>query len=155
MSVHNECAIEEILCEVFEQTAFLCCEPCPKELLPEPASCLEVRIFLTGDLFGFVCLTMSENVAQKIAASMLGRSFEDNLSRICREDAVKELTNVLCGFLRKKLTPLETDLHPTIPVLTYLSTREWTDRIGGRNWRGFLVEDLPVLFNFRLEGEPQ
>lgn len=144
----------DILCTVFEMTAFMFGEPVEKEELAEqnpPEAPLKAEIAFSGKLNGSLTMMVTEDMCVEIASSMLGLEEDDPAAIEKSQDALKEVLNMTCGNLTTELAGDTEVENLTIPMIYQTTADEWTALLDHSNTGTLLVEDFPVLLCLKLE----
>jgi chemotaxis protein CheX len=103
--------------EVFETMVFttlVAGEPAVNN--PPPSAHVVGAVRFLGSLSGTVSFYASNDAAQEIAGQLLGISPEDAADSVC--DAIGEVTNMIAGTFRAKMTPSGETLMITTPTVT-------------------------------------
>lgn len=109
--------LTEATAEVFETMVFTTLtagEPVVNN--PPPAAHVVGAIRFLGTLSGTVSIYASLEAAQEIAGLLLGISPEDAIDSMC--DAIGEVTNMIAGTFRAKMTQAGETLMITTPTIT-------------------------------------
>jgi len=83
---------------------------------PPPAAHVVGAVRFLGSLSGTVSLYASNDAAQEIAGQLLGISPEEAADSVC--DAIGEVTNMIAGTFRAKVTQTGETLMITTPTVT-------------------------------------
>jgi len=103
-------------------------------LVPEEEACFDLggiqtgRVAFSGPFAGELVVRVSAGVLPELTANMLGADEDSAPSTEQQEDALKELTNVICGNLLPVLAEPHAIFHVDAPV--FLSADVPDDEIG-------------------------
>ncbi|MBS3820350.1 MAG: hypothetical protein GVY16_07295 [Planctomycetes bacterium] len=103
--------------ETFESLAFML--PMPEDEDPAADGWAHVcRVEFTGPFGGTVFVAISPGMLDPLAANMLGiESGDDTPEGVQKEDAIKELLNVVCGNLLPAIAGSQEVFHIASPTL--------------------------------------
>lgn len=83
--------------ETLERLAFLFTSPDDERDSDGPAPAVTGRVDFSGFLSGSLLMRVSSSGLQELAVNMLGLDDDDEISPEAKQDAFKELLNVICG----------------------------------------------------------
>lgn len=119
----------ETFSEVLETMAFVWLQPTEEIMVPE--NLLLLTMDFQGPIHGELQLFAPQSLGALLAGNMLGTTAEDPLAEAGARDALKELLNIACGTLLRKLAPADARFHVSLPKVTEVSDREqWYAAIG-------------------------
>ena len=101
MNERLNAALGDTARETFEQLAFLL--PPTGDDAPAPAPARTVRVAFRGPFNGELLITLSEPALPPLAANMLGVDDPVETTAAERDDAFRELANVVCGNLLPRI----------------------------------------------------
>jgi CheY-specific phosphatase CheX len=91
--------LSDVVVDTLEKLAFLFAVPLEGPAPEDPRSLATVRVRFSGPLCGGMQLSLSQPVLSELAGNMLGADDGSALSVDEQHDALRELTNVICGNL--------------------------------------------------------
>ena len=135
--------------EVLEKYAFMFAEPTAKEDLPLVHSAFtRATMYFTGHVQGELSVIAPDEMCTELAANILGLEPDDTLSKTRGEDSLKELLNVLCGYVRASYSSESDQIEVSLPETCRFGPEEWQRLIGSPDTVGFMVDGFPVLLAF-------
>ena len=144
--------IQNVFCDVFEQLAFMFGEPVENDELAENNTRhLQAYMTFSGDRTGEIIMTVPDKMCPEIAANVLGVEPDDEQVMDLAGDALKEILNITCGQLLTAVAGERPVFDLSVPEVRKISSRKWSKLLKGDESLGFMVDDYPVLLNFRLD----
>ncbi len=138
--------VNDTLCEVLENFAFMFGEGCSKKKLPEGASqYLRAEIGFKGEVCGKIAMGVSANMCPELAANILGLDADDDLAAERAGDALKEVLNIICGQVLTTVAGDEPIFDLTVPEIQSLDAAGWQEFMDCPDTYAFRVDDYPVL----------
>ena len=100
---------------------------------------------------GTIGLVAPNELCVELAANILGMDSEDADDNYTY-DAIKELTNILCGQFITSLfgEDMIFDLSP--PSVEAINRERWNRLISDEKTTGFVIDDLPALIYTSMDG---
>ncbi len=93
---YNE-ILQRVAGQTFESLAFMLVMPEPEQA-PPPSPMVTVTVVFSGKFSGRLGLSVSEGMIEELAGNMLGIGFDSAGPTLEQQyDALKELSNVICG----------------------------------------------------------
>ena len=109
-------AIIESAKEAFETMVFLPIEEIPDQPdSPDPATSLICTISFTGPYRGFFSVRCYMQSAERVAKSMLMAEEDQKLEEAEISDALGEVTNLIIGGIKSRLSDLFSEIKISIP----------------------------------------
>ena len=143
---------ENVFCDVFENLAFMFGELVEKTDLPtDNTDYVQARMTFSGAQSGKIILAVPAEMCPEIAANVLGLDPDDEQVHDLAEDALKELINILCGQLLTGIAGVKPVFDLSVPDIRNISSAEWTELLNTDGSLGFIVDDYPVVFYFKME----
>jgi len=147
-------ALIEATCEVFESMLFL--QAVPKGVIAEENELADKRelsaiISFVGDLSGSVVFSANRKTAIKVASVMLGEDINEVNEDV--EDAIGEITNMVAGGFKTRVSSYGIDFNISIP--TVIQGENYTISHFPKadyeyNWLPFSIEDNEFCVEFCL-----
>ncbi len=148
---HTE-MLGETFCRVLEDLAFMFGEPVEKSELPRGApGYIQAKMTFSGEMAGALSLSVPADMCPVIAANVLGMEPEDAQANEKSLDALKEVLNVVCGQILTGIAGDEPIFDLSVPETDSLSADGWKTLLGSADSVGFILEDLPVVLELKLE----
>jgi CheY-specific phosphatase CheX len=114
----------ETISEVLETMAFVSLQPVD-DAGEAPASLCQLTIDFEGPIRGRLVVMAPEALGTLLAANMLGTAPDDADAIASARDVLKELLNIACGTLLRKLTSPGTRFHVSLPHLEECDPEKW------------------------------
>ena len=144
--------LQDVFCNVFEQLAFMFGEPAEKDELAENnTKHMQAHMTFSGDRTGELLMTVPEVMCSEIAANVLGVEPDDEQVMDLAGDALKEILNITCGQLLTTFAGEKPVIDLSVPEIRKISSQKWSKLLKVDESLGFVVDDYPVLLNFRLD----
>lgn len=144
---------QTMIIELLEQQAFLDGDPISGDELPgaiEDGLCVALE-YKNSTISGLFRMNCPRELADELAASVLGLDGPEDVSEEDAFDAVGELVNVIAGRVLAALVPQDEAFNIGAPQLSQDSDGSlWTESSSTEDACAFLVEDFPTLFSFTL-----
>ena len=145
-------ALDEIVCQVMEQTAFVFPEPAD---LSEGVSLDELEMLIaslsfSGEKDGEVSLAASVDFCIELSANLLGREMDETSSREEYSDAAKEMLNIITGQLLTRIFGEEAVFNLTAPRIRNVSGDELFSMIERNVYSFNMADEHPVLVTLTL-----
>lgn len=144
-------AFAEAACRILEDLVFMFGELCEKTDLP---SCSELYSMASVDFEGPVVGTCfwigTEAFCIDLAANMLGVEPDDDSAILGKEDALKELSNVVCCQFLTAVYGSVPLFQLACPVSQQLNAEDWMRYIDNPDTVGIAVDDQSVLVGLVL-----
>ncbi len=149
--------LNEVVFDVFEKLAFMFGDVADREeVSPTATDYAHVSMTFSGkDMAGTLALTVPAELSMQIAANVLGVDPADELADAQADDALKELLNVICGNVLTAIAGEKPVFDLTVPVASNLDADGWSSLLYRLDTHAFLIDDVPVLIQFRCEGFDQ
>ncbi|MBD3169766.1 MAG: hypothetical protein GF307_09815 [candidate division Zixibacteria bacterium] len=146
-------ALDEIVCQVMEQTAFVFPEPAD---LSEGVSLDEHEMLIAtlafnGDRDGEVSLIAPVNFCMELSANLLGKDIDETCTPEEYSDAAKEMLNIITGQLLTKVFGEEAVFNLTAPVTKSLTGEEMYSLIENNVYSFNMADEHPVLVTLTLK----
>lgn len=149
-------AIQDTFSVLVEQLGFLFVDPADEEDLElGDHTLLHASVSVSGQVNGTVAIAMPPSLCRELAANMLGEDDPDDIGEEQAQDALRELTNVVCGHLVTTLAGenIITEISP--PSVKTLPPEDAQQMAQAPESLIFESEGEPLLLHFTLEVEGQ
>ena len=148
---HEECLLK-LVCEIFEQLAFMFGEQIAMEDIECDLSLfLKARMSFKGTSSGTIEIIVPQKVAEILAFNILGLDeMEDELEQGSAEDALQEALNTICGRFLPLLFGEQEIFDLSVPETSDLNKTEWAKILTEKNHIAIDLDDYPVLLNISL-----
>ena len=147
--------IGEVFESVLQNLAFMFVESVEKETLQNmespqdiPEKFIKASMAFTGPKNGWVNLMVPEELAKELAANIIGKELDKNISQKHLQDALKEVLNVTCGNLLSAVVGHQPVFDAASPILTEHDQKSWNAFIEDPMSIPFMVEDWPAVLQF-------
>jgi hypothetical protein len=145
-------AFAEAACRILEEQVFMFGEFCDKTRLPPHSEpCFMASVDFEGPVVGTCFWVGSDVFCIELAANMLGVEPSDNLAVLGKEDALKELINVICCQFLTSVYGTAPLFQLGSPVSQHLNDKDWVRYINSQGTVGLVVEEEPVLLGLALQ----
>jgi chemotaxis protein CheY-P-specific phosphatase CheC len=142
----------EVFCNVLENLAFMFAEAIEdEEVRQTPEAYLVARMRFAGPMRGALRLAAPAPMCTEIAANVLGLDPEDAMVATGSEDALKELLNVTCGHVLTALAGEEPVFDLSVPDVSALPERGWSELAQSDDTVAFLIDDYVVLLQLSID----
>jgi Chemotaxis phosphatase CheX len=145
--------LAETLTEALETMAFVSPMP-PAGLLPAAPLC-RVRVGFTGQWWGWVEIVTPLKFGAVLVGNQLGCDPSDTEAVSHADDALRELTNVVCGLLLRKVIgapPKQLELEP--PILQELDVDCWPTLLS-QHGVALDADGCPILIRVHSHGQDE
>jgi len=152
MKIEHEESLIKLVCEIFEQLAFMFGE----QLALEDIECdldffVKATMSFTGNTSGTIEIIVPYKVAEILAFNILGLDeTEDELEPDSAEDALREALNTICGRLMPLLFGEQEIFDLSVPETSDINKTEWAKILNEKNHIAIDLDDYPVLLNFSI-----
>ncbi len=147
--------IGEVFESVLQNLAFMFVEAVEKETLQNtespqdfPEKFVKATMAFSGPKQGWVNLMVPEELAKELAANIIGKELEKNISQKHLQDALKEVLNVTCGNLLSAVVGTQQVFDAASPALTEHDQKGWSAFLLEPESIPFMVEDWPAILQF-------
>lgn len=142
-------AFTEVLSDVFEQFAFMFVDSDGStDFQQYKGEFLHASITFNGPTKGIVCISAPETLCQELAMNILG---DDSADDATSEDALKEISNIVCGKLTEKLFGNEDIYDLTVPSSYRIYKDKWNELAADHDALFLYVENQPLLASLTIE----
>ena len=152
--------IGEVFESVLQNLAFMFVEAVEKETLQNtespqdlPDKFIKASMAFTGPKNGLVNLMVPEDLAKELAANIIGKDIDKNISQKHLQDALKEVLNVTCGNLLSAVVGTQQVFDAASPTLTEHDQAGWSAFLAEAESIPFMIEDWPAVLQFLVDGE--
>jgi hypothetical protein len=144
--------LTEVACRILEDQVFMFGDVCEKK---DFACDADPYVMASVDFDGPSCGTYfwiaSQQFGIELAANMLGED-SDNLTAISgSDDALKELSNVICCQFLTSVHGTEPIFALSSPISQRLDAAKWSSYIKDRGSIGIVVDEHPVLLGLMMK----
>jgi CheY-specific phosphatase CheX len=148
---HKE-SLSEIVCKVFEQTAFLFPEKVDFEegISYDDFELISANLSFTGDLAGDVSLILPLDLCRELAANLLGEDMTEGTDRDKYIDAAKEMLNIITGQLLTELFGQKALFSLGSPQVNDLVKEEFFANMEQGDYTCCMVDDYPIIATMRV-----
>ncbi len=150
--------IGEVFESVLQNLAFMFVESVERETLQnmEPAPDVPERyvkasMAFSGPNQGRVNLMVPEELAKELAANIIGKELDKNISQRHLQDALKEVLNVTCGNLLSAVVGSKQVFDAASPALSEHDAKAWAAFLAEPASISFMVEDWPAILQFLVD----
>lgn len=143
--------LAEIIEEVFQNMAFLFCDPVEDDFKESDLTGLRARMVFHGVLNGDMTIWLEQSIIHELAINMLGLEIEDELGTSEYEDALKELLNVLVGQFLVAAAGDEPLFDLSVPILLDESKSDFSTLWKSTSAIKYLIDDRPIIINCHCE----
>ncbi len=150
--------IGEVFESVLQNLAFMFVESVEKETLENmdspdgvPEKFVKASMAFSGPNKGWVNLMVPEELAKELAANIIGKELDKNISQRHLQDALKEVLNVTCGNLLSAVVGTKQVFDAASPVLTEHDEKAWAAFLAEPASNPFMVEDWPAILQFLVD----
>lgn len=153
MKTEHAEVLNDTLCRVIEQVAFMFAEPADPAILPAPqGACIVADMRFTGAFNGGLRMAAASRFCVEMAANVLGMEPDDPASEAHGIDTMKELLNVVCGNVLTEIAGSEAVFTLSIPMACAFDASAWQLMLG-RAPACFTVDEHPVMVELNVEGD--
>ncbi len=150
--------IGEVFESVLQNLAFMFVESVEKETLENmdspqdvPEKYVKASMAFSGPSRGWVNLMVPEELAKELAANIIGKELDKNISQRHLQDALKEVLNVTCGNLLSAVVGTKQVFDAASPALSEHDQKGWGAFLAEPASIPFMVEDWPAVLQFLVE----
>ncbi len=150
--------IGEVFESVLQNLAFMFVESVERDTLqnmepPEdaPERFVKASMAFSGPNHGRVNLMVPEELAKELAANIIGKELDKNISQKHLQDALKEVLNVTCGNLLSAVVGSKQVFDAASPALSEHDAKAWAAFLAEPASITFMVEDWPAVLQFLVE----
>lgn len=127
MNKEFEAILSNVAIDTLEKLAFIFASPAGAEKMISTAPCIAARVEFEGLLNGELLIKTSPQVVDEITVNMLGIDEDDEVSLEQRNDAFRELVNIICGNMLPAMAGKEAVFNlKVLEVLTETANIETT-----------------------------
>ncbi len=139
--------LNDVVCRVLEQTAFLFPEPgnLSDGISFEAREFLSASLLFSGDRKGNVVLILPVEMSLELAANLLGEDEEIDVSTEKHFDAAKEILNIIVGQLLTELYGDKALFDLTPPNVREISREELFALIEQNEYALSVADDYPIV----------
>lgn len=139
--------LNDVVCRVLEQTAFLFPEPgnLSDGISFDEHEFLSASLVFSGDRNGKVMLVLPVDMSLELAANLLGEDEEIDVTTEKHFDAAKEILNIIVGQLLTKLYGDKALFDLTPPNVRAISHEELFALIEQNEYALSVVDEYPIV----------
>ena len=117
----------------------------------DPDEATIAQVDFAGPFGGSVLLRVTEDLLPELAANMLGRPGEQDVSVEHQHDALKELANVICGNILPEVGGVEAVFNVSSPAI--LDESDWPDDVddGSVGQTQFFIDGGMIEITLRVD----
>ncbi len=152
--------IGEVFESVLQNLAFMFVESVERETLQSldsaedaPEKFVKASMAFSGPKHGWVNLMVPEELGKELAANIIGKELDKNISQKHLQDALKEVLNVTCGNLLSAVVGSKQVFDAASPALTEHDRKGWAAFLAEPASITFMVEDWPAILQFLVAKE--
>jgi len=144
--------VNEVICKVLEQTAFIFPEPADLSdgLNLDDFEMLEATVSFGGEREGTLELIVPVEFCRELASNILGEDIAEAESEEKHVDAAKEIVNIIAGQLLPRLYGEKALFNLTPPQTRQLSKEEFFSAIDQKEYACSMADDYPIIVVFTL-----
>lgn len=143
---------------VFERYSFMFAESVDKNTL-EPTILAFREVSMTfsggigsvGSIKGSAAIIVPDGMGRILASNVLGIPEDDPDISVRADGALSEALNVICGHVLTTTMGKDPIFDLVPPVVVAADRDRWESYRSDKNSLGFIVDDFPVLFIFKIE----
>ena len=136
---------EVVVRDVLERFAFVFLDdPGDSEGSVNYNSYVHVTITFSGSVSGAICLAAPAELCRTLAMNILGVE-ESELTADSPTDAMKEISNIICGEFVVAVYGNKEVFNLTVPVATEICHGKWQEMVADREAFLLNVDGLPLL----------
>ncbi|MGE5188496.1 MAG: response regulator [Gemmatimonadota bacterium] len=150
--------IGDVFESVLQNLAFMFVESVDKDTLRStdsphdmPENFTKASMAFSGPIQGRVNLMVPDELAKELAANIIGKELDRNISQKHLQDALKEVLNVTCGNLLSAVVGSTQVFDAAPPTLTEHDEAGWSAFLEEPASIPFMIEDWPALLQFLVE----
>lgn len=150
--------IGEVFESVLQNLAFMFVEAVEKETLQNtdsprelPEKFVKSSMAFSGPTSGRVNLMVPDELAKELAANIIGKELDKNISQKHLQDALKEVLNVTCGNLLSAVIGTKQVFDAAPPTLSEHDAAGWSAFLAEPDSIPFMIEDWPALLQFLVD----
>jgi chemotaxis protein CheY-P-specific phosphatase CheC len=144
MNKQNSEILSRVAVDTLEQLAFLFSFPDDEQVKTDVDSAVAAHVSFSGPFSGALVITVSPQVLIELTANMLGVDCEEGTTSDQKDDALKEMINVICGNLLPAIAGKKAVFDIDVPkiISEYEEIKEATERYDGLPPTSMVILDI-------------